>query len=178
MCLLVVVFTKTKRVYRHTADIHISSTTCWVLLAIRHENDAGDAAALVLAAGLEAAFHVGVAVSTQFFFDDFLELFLGGPGHDPQRALPVSFCGEGDDGEAIHGAEFTNDEHHGCLQLVKLRSAHASADVQDSHEVQPRALGGGRRVDDLQQHLLPILLQWRLVVAVRHQPHSVADLLD
>ena len=97
MCLLVVVFTKTKRVYRHTADIHISSTTCWVLLAIRHENDAEDAAALVLAAvedleaGLEAAFHVGVAVSTQFFFDDFLELFLGGPGHDPQRALPVSF---------------------------------------------------------------------------------------
>lgn len=182
------VFSKTKRVHRHIADSDIASTVpglrFWILRAIRHENDAGDAAAPVpavgedLEAGLQAFSYVGFPASLKLSLDDVLdELILGGPGHGPQFAQPFGFAGKGDDREAIHGAELADDELHGHLQLVKLRPSHASADVEDGHEVQPRALPSGGRVDDLQQHLMRVLLQWRLVIAVRDQTHSVADML-
>lgn len=52
-------------------------------------------------------------------------------------------AGEGDNGEAVGGAEGVDDEADGALEEGKLVAAHAAADVEDGDEVYGGAITAG-----------------------------------
>ncbi|PNT76191.1 hypothetical protein BRADI_1g45551v3 [Brachypodium distachyon] len=81
----------------------------------------------------------------------------GGPAgvrHAGQVEDAAGGVGEGDDAEAVGGAELVHDEPHGALHQRQLVPLHAPADVQHRHEIHRRAspASGGRRSLGVHQH--------------------------
>ncbi|KAB8112917.1 hypothetical protein EE612_051723, partial [Oryza sativa] len=74
-----------------------------------------------------------------------LRVGLAGVGHARQPHQAARAGGEGDDAEAVAGAEVVDDEPHGLLQQRQLVPHHAPAHVEHGHQVErrPLRLGGG-----------------------------------
>ena len=153
---------ETECVDRRIPSIDLSSIATAVLLAVGHEHDTDDAAALEAAvvedfqARLKAGGDVGVAAGDETI-DESFDVRLGGFGYLAQRAEPLGIVGEEDDGQAVDGAELLDDELRGDLHLVELLLPHATAHVQDRHEVDSGTVVGGARARELQQNLELVL---------------------
>jgi hypothetical protein len=120
-----------------------------VVLTVGEKDDAGDGVLVPAAVEhhsghVEAVADVGAAGCGERLHR---ALGRGLPvrGHARQPDDAVRVRGEGDDAEAVAGAEVVDEERHGALHQLQIVALHAAADVEHSDEIQRRPRRRRRR---------------------------------